>query len=519
VLTSLPAAVSAQAQYDLILRGGRVVDGSGNPWFRADVAVRGDRIVAVGDLKNARAHEEIDASGLVVAPGFIDTHSHAAGGLATPGLSHGRPLLAQGITTVIVNPDGGGPVDLEEQARALTADGLGVNVARLVGLSSVRLQVMGMENRAPTAAEMDSMAGLIRAGMEGGGFGLSSGLFSAPGTFATTEEIVSLARVAAEQGGVYASHIRDESDYTVGVVAAVDEVIRVARESGLRGIVTHIKALGPRVWGYSGALIQRIERARREGVEVFADQYPFTASATGLIDAVIPRWAEVGGRDSLLARLADPALRPRLRADAAINLDRRGGADRIQFRSHSADRSIEGKTLSEVATERGMEPLEATFALATEGAPAIVSFNMLEDDVVALMRRSWVMTCSDGDLVPMGESVPHPRTYGTFPHKIRRYVLETGVLSLEEAVRTMTSLPATVFRMEDRGVIRPGAFADILVFDPEELAYAGTYQDPHHLAGGMAHLWVNGRRSTADYQFTGELGGRALAPASQAGNN
>jgi N-acyl-D-amino-acid deacylase len=228
---------------------------------------------------------------------------------------------------------------------------------------------------------------------------------------------------------------------------------------------------------------------------------------------VIPRWAEVGGRDSLLARLADPELRPRIQADAAVNLARRGGADRIQFRSHPPDRSIEGKTLADVAAERRMDPIEATLALATEGAPAIVSFNMLEDDVVTLMKQRWVMTCSDGDLVPMGEGVPHPRTYGTFPHKIRRYVLEREILSLEDAVRSMTSLPAKVFRIDDRGVIRPGAYADLLLFDPEQLAYEGTYQDPHHLAQGIAYVWVNGHLATANHRFTGELAGRVLAPA------
>ena len=499
-------------EYDLILRGGRVLDGSGNPWFRGDVGVRNGRIARVGDLHDAQGRDEIDVSAYVVTPGFIDTHSHAADGLSTPGLSHGRPLLAQGITTVIVNPDGGGPVDLEGQARRLTADGLGVNVARLVPLSSIRHEVMGMDSRAPDEGELQAMAQLVRRGMAAGAFGLSSGLFSAPGTYATTDEIVALGQVAAEWGGVYASHIRDEADYTVGVVAAVDEVIEVARMSGLRGVVTHIKTLGPRVWGFSGAIIQRIEGARAEGLEVFADQYPFTASATGLIDAVVPRWAEQGGRDSLLARLRDPSLQEQLRADAAVNLSRRGGADRIQFRSHPPDQSIEGKTLAQVAEERGMDPIETTFALALEGAPGIVSFNMLEDDVVALMDRDWVMTCSDGGLSPMGEGVPHPRSYGAFTHKIRRYVIEMGVLTLEGAVRSMTSLPATVFRVPDRGVIRAGAFADILVFDPEALRYSGTYADPHHLAEGITHAWVNGQQVISDGRMLGTMPGRVLRP-------
>ena len=505
--------LGSQEPYDVIVRGGRIVDGTGNPWFHGDVAIRGDRIAAVGDLGDARAGKVIDAAGLVVAPGFIDVHSHAADGLATPGLSHARPLLAQGITTVVANPDGGGPSDLAAQALALERDGLGVNVARLVPLSTLRRQVMGMENRPPTPDETARMEALVRQGMEAGAFGLSSGLFSAPGTFATTEEIVTLARAAAPFGGVYASHIRDESDYTVGVVAAVDEVIRVARESGLRGIVTHIKGLGPRVWGFSHALIQRIERAREQGVEVFADQYPYTASATGLIDALVPRWAEEGGRDSLVARLSDPGLLPRIRQEMAVNLDRRGGAERIQFRRFPPDPSIEGRTLSDVASARGLDPIDAALHLAREGAPAIVSFNMLERDVLALMQRPWVMTCSDGDLVPMGEGVPHPRTYGAFSHKIRRYVVETGALPLEAAVRSMTHLPATVLRMDGRGVIRAGAYADLLVFDPARVRDAGTYSDPHRLSEGMVHVWVNGRRAVSEGAFTEERGGAVLRPA------
>ena len=495
-LAAMPAR--AQETYDVVIRNGRVLDGTGNPWYRADIAISGGRIAAIGDLSNVRARKVVDATGLYVAPGFIDTHSHAGPGLATPELSAAQPLLAQGITTVVVNPDGGGPVDLVEQRKALLKHGLGVNVALMVPHGSVRRAVLGMQDRAPDAAELERMRALVRAGMEAGAFGLSSGPYYAPGSYATTEELIELAKVAAAYGGVYSSHIRDESDYTIGVVAAVDEVIRVAREAGLPGIVTHIKALGPRVWGYSSAIVQRIERARDEGVEVYADQYPYEASSTGLDAALLPRWAQAGGRDSLRARLDDPALRQRIRAAVVENLERRGGAARIQFAHYRNDHSIEGKTLDEVARARGMDPVDLALEIIRAGSASIVSFNMHRADIATFMRQPWTMTASDGDLVRMGVGVPHPRAYGTFPRKIRKYVLEEGVVDLPFAIRSMASLPARVYGMHGRGMIAVGNAADLVVFDLDRIADRATYQAPHQLATGMVHVLVNGRFAIED---------------------
>ncbi len=504
----LPAG--GQESYDVLIRNGRILDGTGNPWFRGDVGIRGDRIAAVGDLSEARAREVVEAEGLYVAPGFIDTHSHAGPGLATPELSHGRPLLAQGLTTVFVNPDGGGPVDLAEQRARLLADGLGVNVAQFVPHGSVRRAVLGLEDRDPTPEEMDRMRSLVRTGMEEGAWGLSSGPFYVPGAYSKTAELVELARVAAEYGGVYQSHVRDESNYTIGVVAAVDEVLTVAREADLPGVFTHAKVLGPPVWGFSTAIVRRIERARAEGVEVYADQYPYLASATGLTAALLPRWSQVGGRDSLLARLQDPGTRARIREAMVENLARRGGAARIQFRRFPPDPSIEGRLLSEVAEERGVEAVDLALDLFREGAPAIVSFNMTEEDVRTFMTRSWTMTSSDGSLVPFGEGVPHPRSYGAFPRKIRRYVLEEHVVDLAFAVRSMTSLPAQVYRMPGRGVIRAGAAADVVVFDLDRLRDRATFTKPHQLSEGMVYVFVNGRAAIRDGEFTGVLAGRVL---------
>lgn len=510
VATALFSGTAASAQeYDVLIRGGRILDGTGTPWYYADVALTGDRIAAVGKLANATAKRTIDATGLYVAPGFIDAHSHAGEGLVRESTSAAVPLLMQGVTTVFVNPDGGGPVDMMEQRRALLEHGIGVNIAQLVPHGSVRGAVIGPDDRAPSPAELGRMEGLVRQAMEAGAFGLSSGPYYAPGSFASTEELIALARVAAEHDGVYTSHIRDEADYSIGVVAAVDEVIRIAREARLPGIVTHIKVLGPRVWGYSGALVKRIERARAEGVEVFADQYPYAASSTNLAAALLPRWVQAGGSDSLRARLADAATRARIREEMVENLDRRGGADRIQFASWR-DRGVEGRTLAAVAEERGVHPLDLALTMFESGSPSIVSFNMDDDDIALLMRQPWTMTASDGTLPEMGSGVPHPRGYGTFPRKLRKYSLDEGVITLEEAIRSMTSLPATVMRVEQRGVLRAGAFADIVVFDAGRIRDTATFQEPHQLAEGMVHVIVNGELAVDGGRAASGTFGRVL---------
>ena len=497
-------------QFDVILRGGTVLDGSGAPGIVADVALDGDRIAVVGDLSTAGAAEVLDATGLHVAPGFIDVHSHAGAGLDSEDRSHAEPLLAQGITTAVVNPDGGGPADLAAQRALLLEHGLGVNVAQLVPHGSVRGAVLGMEDRPPDADELERMAELVRTGMEEGAFGLSSGPFYAPGSYSDTGELIALAAVAADYGGVYTSHIRDESDYTIGLLAAVEEVITVARAAGLPGVVTHIKALGPPVWGMSSDVIAAIEEARAEGVEAYADQYPYEASSTGLSAALLPRWAQAGGADSLLARLADPATGVRIREEMEANLARRGGADRLQFRRFRPDPSIEGRTLEDLARARSLHPLDAALGLIAQGGASVVSFNMNEDDIAALMVQPWTMTSSDGSLPEWQVGVPHPRAYGTFPRKLRKYVLDEETLTLEKAIRSMTSLPADVFGFGERGRLREGAVADVAVFDLDRVRDLATYTDPHRLSEGMVHVFVNGTAAIRDGVFTEARAGRVL---------
>ena len=354
------------------------------------------------------------------------------------------------------------------------------------------------------------MRALVRRGMEAGAFGLSSGLYYAPGSYAETDEVVELARVAAEYGGVYTSHIRDEADYNIGVVGAVDEVITIARDGGLPGVVTHVKALGPRVWGYSQAIVERIDRARAQGIEVYADQYPYDASGTSITGALVPRWAQVGGGDSLLARIRDDETHARLRADMLDNLDRRGGADRLLFRdSPRGEDDIAGRTLAEVARERSMEPVDAAIDILSRGGAAVISFNMIERDIETLMRQPWTMTSTDGFLAAPGQGF-HPRGNGTYARKLSRYVIERKTVSLSQAIHSMTGLPASVFRMDDRGTIRPGAMADIVVFDLDRVTDRATYLEPYQLSEGMVYVMVNGELAIDGGEFTGAVAGRVL---------
>lgn len=480
------------------------MDGSGNPWFHADIGIRGDRIVLVGDLAGAQAKTTIDAGDRFVTPGFIDVHSHAAEGLVRPQLRQGQPLLAQGVTTIVANPDGGGNVDLAAQRERLTNGGIGPNVALLIGHGSVRSAVMGGANRAPTTDELEQMKALVRRGMAQGAFGLSSGLFYTPGSFARTEEVIALAAVAGESGGLYTSHIRDEGDYNVGVVAAVQEVIRIAEEAHVTGIVSHMKALGPDSWGLSFALTRRIEDARARGTQVFADQYAYEASSTSLRAALLP------GGTALPAAGAD-AKRDEVEALVRENLRRRGGASAILIAFYKPDTSIEGKTLGAIASARGTSAERAALDLMARGGASIVSFNMSEQDIEQIMRQPYTMTSSDGGLVLPTEGRPHPRDYGAFARKLARYVRERKTVTLESAIRSMTGLPASVFGMKDRGAIREGAVADIAVFDPAAVRDRATYTDPHQLAEGMSYLLVNGVVVIDRGRFTAALPGKVLS--------
>lgn len=497
------------ADYDVIITNGRLLDGAGNPWRYADIGTRGDRIARVGDLSGADALEIIDASGLYIAPGFIDTHSHAREALQSADRSAAPGLLAQGVTTVLLNPDGGGEVDLEASIAALERDGLGVNAGLFAPHGSIRRAVMGMDARAPSPEELASMAELVESAMASGAFGLSSGLYYAPGSFAENSELIALARVVAPWGGAYQSHIRDESDFTIGLAAAVDEVIEVSRDAGVPGVITHIKALGPPVWGLSEDIARRIRQARADGIPVYTDQYPYEASSTNFAAALLPRWAFAEGKHRGLEETDSPELRARLRTAFNENLARRGGPDRIVF-SRTDNTALLGKSLAAVASGNELTPFDMAMRILRDGNPGIISFNMNDEDIETFMREEWNMTASDGAYPVWEKGRPHPRAFGSFPRKLRKYVIEDRVISLPFAIRSMTSLPADVYGIQDRGRLAEGAFADIIVFDIRQIRDNATFVDPWQLSGGVVHVLVNGEPAWRNGRQASESAGRVL---------
>ncbi|HEX8554301.1 MAG TPA: amidohydrolase family protein [Sphingomonas sp.] len=484
---------AAPDRVDLLIRGGTIYAGDAEP-FVGDVAVRGGRIVQVGG-RSPSATRVIDARGMAVAPGFIDPHTHVEA-MLTSGDARERlvlPFLMQGVTTAFVGNDGGGDPALP----SMSARPTGINHAAYAGFGAVRRQVMGEGRRAPTDAELRSMKALVAGAMCRGAMGLSTGLYYAPQSFAATPEVVELAREAGTRGGVYDSHIRDEASYTIGLAAAVDEAIAIGREAGLAVNISHIKALGVDVQGQAPAIIAKVERARAGGQRVTADQYPWDASGTSLVAALVPLWAQDGGRAAMLARFdAEPV---RLRAEMGENLRRRGGAARLLI----TEGREKGRTLATIAAARRIDPVAVAMAVIRIGDPAVASFNQDERDIAAFMARPWVMTGSDA-------STGHPRVYGSFARKYAEYVVRRRVLTLRAFVERSSTLAADTFGLKDRGRIKAGAIADIVVFDPKQYAAQATYDRPTRLASGVRTVIVAGKVAVANGRATGIAAGRPL---------
>ncbi len=501
------ATAPAPVEADLLIRGGTVYPGGAAP-FTGDVAVRGDRIAAVGKSLRVTARRTIDAAGLIVAPGFIDPHTHMDGWLTAddPQRRLVEPFLLQGVTTAFVGNDGFGPAEVKPLLASATTKPVGINYATFTGFGSIRSAVIGPARRAPTPIELAKEQGLVRQAMCDGALGLSTGLFYAPQSFADTAEVVALARVAGDLGGSYDTHLRDESNYTIGLAAAVDEAIAVAREGRIPVHISHIKALGVDVHGMAPAIVAKIEGARTQGLDVTANQYPWQASGTSLVAALVPLWAQDGGRAAMLARLADPALAERLRSDMAENLRRRGGPASLVV----VEGRWKGQRLEAIAKTLGLDPVQAAIAAIRDGDAATISFNMAPADIAVFMRQPWVMTGSDA-------STGHPRAYGSFAEKYATYVRDGQVLTLREFVDRSSKATADIFRLADRGHLRPGAFADIAVFDPASYAARATYERPELTATGMRYVVVNGALAVDGGKVTGAAAGRALVQRPSSG--
>jgi dihydroorotase/N-acyl-D-amino-acid deacylase len=499
--------------YDLIVKNARIVDGTGSPWYRADLAVRGDAIARIAPRIDAPAARVVDAAGKVVAPGFIDLHTHARRGIFD--VPTADNYVRQGVTTIFEGPDGGSPIPLRPFLDRVAATRITPNFAMFVGQGSVRDQVIGPADRKATPAELDKMRALVQQGMEDGAFGLSSGLFYVPGTFTPTAEVVELAKVAGRLGGIYISHMRDEASR---VADSVRETIEIGEKGGLPTQVTHHKVIGKANWGKSVDTLRLIDEARARGVDATIDQYPYTASSTGIGSALLPSWALEGGRESTLKRLQTPSSRSEIRSEIIrLIKDERGGGDpqNVQLARCDWDHSLDGKRLGDVTKGRGHEPTienaaDTVLWIVEQGGCQGTFHAINEDDLQRILRHPATMIGSDGEVPIFGRASPHPRSYGTFVRVLGRYVRELKVITLEDAVRKMSAYPAQRTGLADRGVLREGLKADLVVFDPNTIRDRATFEQPHQYGEGVSLVVINGQVAFEDGKMTSARPGRVL---------
>ena len=508
--------------YDLIIRNARVVDGTGSPWYRGDIGIRGDEIATIDRRIDASSTRTIDAGDQVAAPGFIDIHVHAFGGAGRPPVP--LPIvevptadnyIRQGVTTLITGPDGFSPIPLEPALDSVAKTATVPNIGTFVGHGSIREAVFGSVNRAPTPDELERMRALVREAMQDGAFGLSTGLFYVPATFSKTDEVVELAKVAGQLGGIHISHMRDEE---LDIEASVRETIAVGELGGLPTQVTHHKTIGKRSWGKTADTLRLIDDARQRGVDVTVDLYPYTASATSISAALMPVWAQEGTRDDVLRRLRDTGTRRKvLVATMQILLDGRGGGDARNVMVSRCDWNAEfaGKRLDEVARMRGKpgsieDAADTALWLVENGDCGGIYFAISEDDIQRVLRHPASMVGSDGQVVVFGRASPHPRSYGTFARVLGRYVRDLKILTLEDAIRKMSSYPAQRVGLPDRGVLREGMKADVVIFDPAAVRDLSTFEQPHQYAEGVSLVVVNGQVVFENGAITSARPGRIL---------
>jgi N-acyl-D-amino-acid deacylase len=511
-----PEAAADERPFDLVITNARVVDGSGNPWFRADVGIKGGRIARVGRVAASEGQRAIDARGRILAPGFIDVHTHVENLYELP---EAENFVRMGVTTLVTGNCGGSAVDVGKFLGRVAEQPTAVNIATLVGHNSVRRAVFGEVDRAPTSEELEKMKALVERAMRDGAVGLSTGLFYVPGAYAKTDEVVELAKVAARFGGVYATHMRDEGG---GVADSIRESIEIGEKAGLPVEISHFKISARRLWGQSDVTLGLVRDARRRGLSVTVDQYAYTASSTSL-DSRLPDWVEEGGRDEGRKRIADPAQHARIVREMKDSLKKSGFKDFsfAHVASYRAKPEYDGKSIAEIAKlARGKSDVEAQIEQMLEmyaaGGAAMVYHSMSEDDVRRILREPFTMVASDSGVRRFGEGVPHPRGYGNNARVLGTYVRELKLVTLEDAVRKMTSLPAQTFGFRDRGLVREGMVADLVIFDEALVADPSTFESPHRYAAGFQYVIVGGRPVLEEGALTKARPGAALRGAGAA---
>jgi len=528
--------------FDVIVNNGYLVDGTGNPWYKTDIGVKRGKVWEIGDLSSEDANRIVDAWGLVVCPGFIDIHSHSEYSLLVNPKAESK--IRQGVTTEVNGNCGDSPAPIEgiaaEEAEEYKLDidwstlgeyldrlerqGIALNVAQLVGHGTIRTAVMGHANRKPTSKELDRMKGLVAQAMEDGAFGMSTGLYYLPGGFADTEEVIELCRVVARYGGIYTSHIRGEGD---PLIEAVAEAIQIGERANIPVQISHHKACGIENWGKVKKTLRMMEEARSKGVDVTCDVYPYEACGADLV-SMVPNWAHEGGVDKLRERLKDPKNRERIKKEMLEGLPgwescvKQSGWGRIMVIGWKEHTEFEGKTIAEIADVKGVDPFDLTFDLIVKKeSPELVDMAMNEKDVCDVVKHPLSMIGSDGwALAPygvLGKSKTHPRSYGTHPRILGKYVREEKILPLEEAIRKMTSLPAQKLGLRDRGMIREGVWADVVIFDPKRVVDEGTYEDAHRYPKGVEYVLVNGEVVVEKGEHTGALPGKVLRISNRVG--
>lgn len=504
ILFTIPFAATAAG--NILIKGGTVYDGTGDRPVKTDILIKEGKILCVGDsesfrgktAKEAKKAEVIDATGLVVAPGFIDPHSHVNTGLAKEKTREGKGYLRMGVTTVLCGVCGSSPIPLSSQADKLTSNGTGLNVGYFVGLGSVRKKIIGSENRKPAPEELEQMKELVREGMEWGAFGVSSGLIYTPGIYAKTDELIALTSVASQYGGIYTTHMRSEASI---ILKALNEALEIGRTTGADVNISHIKCAGQKAHGLSKDVIARICEAQREGMHVTADQYPYDASSTSLSATLLPSWARVGkaGRNRMYD---DPDTLEIIKSALRKKLDNSGNGANLVISPSTKDKEIKGKSIAQIASEWGMSPEDAVIAIFRKSSPSVINHSMDEADVRNFMVQPWVMTGTDGSA-----SAGHPRSRGTYAKKIRKYVNGEHLISLDEMIRRSTGLVADTYGISGRGYIREGYWADIIVFDPASVRDNATFEKPSRYATGFRCVLVNGIQAVIDDEATGELAG------------